>query len=453
MSRFDELLQRWDYKHPRLMHAALEYAALGLRVIPLHGKNPILERWPERATSDPSRIVKWFETWHDENLGIVTGDGLLVVDVDPRNGGRRSIRKLTQGREWPMTATALTGSGGHHYLFRVDPALRIASVNGLLPGIDIKGAGGQIAVEPSIHPSTNKEYVWLRTPKQVIADAPSWLVKMLMERGHPQPAVSRSCSPLALTRDGDVDRELAVALARFPVTGYGQRNNQMVRVVSRLVGKGYNTDMIQAVVTVWWQYYYEQGVIRTPPYEAPREVAACIASILRSTTFRRAVGTDHRSEIGRIELSHDQKALLYGVITPTGIARPTPHSNRVTYAPKLCAKRHERPFVEALTVYFTYKVTVLQESPLKATNDQFRWVMEDRHGLKLDNTQFNRLVKRYISRPSKPASHYELTIQTLKGKNNVPSEYELTGLRQLMPPEAPGSPLMRPKGSPALPFG
>ena len=55
--------------------------------------------------------------------------------------------------------------------------------------------------------------------------------------------------------------------------------------------------------------------------------------------------------------------------------------------------RAERAFVEALVVYFTFKVEHLGEEVLKATRDQPRAIMQDRHGLKPDNRQFEVLKK------------------------------------------------------------
>src|SRR4051812_25147209 len=84
------------YHRPRLVQDALGYAATGLRVIPLHesSKPPRIERWPERGTDDPETIIKWFESWPDSNLGVLTGDGLLALDVDRRNGGMKSFGEL-----------------------------------------------------------------------------------------------------------------------------------------------------------------------------------------------------------------------------------------------------------------------------------------------------------------------------------------------------------------------
>ncbi len=435
MSDLLDFLLRWDYRHPRLVHAALEYASLGFRMIPLAGKTPFLERWTQRGTTCPHQLISWFEAWPDKNLGILTGDGFIVLDVDPKNGGTRSFRKFLIGRRLTDTATALTGSGGHHYLFKVDPALRIGNINGLMPGIDIKGEGGQFVAEPSVHPTTGREYVWLRTPRQGIAEAPNWLVNLL--RGHVRRTGSEKIAlrPIRLDRDGDESRQLALIIERFPVTSRGQRNDRMVRAISSLLGRGYVHDFTSKVVAAWWDHFYRLGTIGTSPSEAPRMIAASIRSILSSDRFRQAVGTDHRAELAKIEIGRGQSMMLDWVQTDSGLAIPPPLSNRVTHGHRLCRNLRERAFVESMVIYFTYKIAHLRENPLKATNYQFCWVMEDRHGIRLGNQQLERLVERYITRTGRPATRYELAIQTVKGRQSIPSEYQLTGLLEMMPSE------------------
>jgi hypothetical protein len=80
-------------KHNTLA-AALEYAELGYRVLPLKPgtKVPDLRHWPEEATTDPGAIRRHFALaarrgGGDPNVGIVTGSGLAVVDIDTYHGG------------------------------------------------------------------------------------------------------------------------------------------------------------------------------------------------------------------------------------------------------------------------------------------------------------------------------------------------------------------------------
>lgn len=182
---------------PDLLKAARWYATHGLPVFPLHsapngicscgdpqcahpGKHPRTAHGFKDATTDQSLIEDWCAKWPDANLGIPTGaaSGLLVVDIDPRNGGNDSLDSLSlkYGR-FPDTAEQITGGGGRHFAFR-DPGIAVPKT--LAPGIDLKGTGGYIVVAPSIHPSGNR-YQWdgidgaraLLNP----ADPPAWLLQ------------------------------------------------------------------------------------------------------------------------------------------------------------------------------------------------------------------------------------------------------------------------------------
>ena len=86
---------------------ALEYAPLGLRVVPMHtiedghcsceavsdcprpGKHPITRHGVNDATTDDEQIVKWWTEHPNANIGIAAGRAsrILVLDIDPRNGG------------------------------------------------------------------------------------------------------------------------------------------------------------------------------------------------------------------------------------------------------------------------------------------------------------------------------------------------------------------------------
>lgn len=88
------------------------------------------------------------------NVGIAGGDGLVIVDVDPRNGGNETLAMLIeQHGELPDTWTVDTPSRGRHYYFRGD------SKSHSLRGIDIISSGKYAVMPPSKVP--NGEYVWL----------------------------------------------------------------------------------------------------------------------------------------------------------------------------------------------------------------------------------------------------------------------------------------------------
>jgi len=166
-----------------ILQAALRYARLGLHVIPLCGKRPILEDWPERATTDEGQIREWFGQG-GRNVGIVCGarSRIFVLDVDLKNAGQESLDVLVnKNGALPETWEQITGGGGRHYLFRY-PGFHIPNIVGLRPGLDIRGDGGQIVAAPSIHPDTGKSYDWDGIDpieRQPLADSPPWLLALI----------------------------------------------------------------------------------------------------------------------------------------------------------------------------------------------------------------------------------------------------------------------------------
>ncbi len=93
------------------------------------------------ATDDPAIITEWGICWPDANIGIATGSasGVIVLDVDPRNGGNESLSAIVN--LIPPTLTAITGGGGRHLYFKYCPGLKNSSSN-LGAGLDIKTDGG-----------------------------------------------------------------------------------------------------------------------------------------------------------------------------------------------------------------------------------------------------------------------------------------------------------------------
>ena len=407
-----------------VLREALDLAELGLPVIPLYprSKVPRIRRWQERGTTDTDTILGWFKGRPDDNLGLLTGKGIVALDLDA--GGFESYARLTEKwGQFPETATAETGSGGKHILLRVSRPVR--NRVRVLDGVDIRGDGGQIVVAPSIHPETGKPYVWVRHPREGIAEAPDWFVRWLAEietngrSSQSSHAVSKASVPartrgktstavamiaqspvpgledhrirteelpkvIALTLVGDRAALATAMIARFPVPDYGHRHVEMNRAVGSLIGGGFEPDLVAAVMGDWHAHFHGQGVIRTGPDEAAQEVDACIRSTIRALergTFRSATSTlNHETLCHQIQLDGRQRKLLASGIIDTdsqgqktlllgpghGRQIPTPiqqpYCKRVTQIGiRLCNSDDERAFVEALVVLTTYKILHTRE--------------------------------------------------------------------------------------------
>lgn len=100
------------------------------------------------ATTDPERIkVMWAGDRAGARIGIATGDGLLAVDLDEKNGKSGSATMAANGWQVTETATQRTKSGGWHYLLDVPNGTHAPTDSDVLgSGIDRRGDGGYVAL-------------------------------------------------------------------------------------------------------------------------------------------------------------------------------------------------------------------------------------------------------------------------------------------------------------------
>ena len=182
----------------QLLAAALWYAGRGWSVLPLHtaddngacscslgkdcgrniAKHPRTEHGHIDATTDETTIRGWWKTWPTANIGIRTGtaSGLLVLDIDPRNGGDETLeRYLDQFGALPLGPTVKSGGNGRHFYFSFVVGMKSTPIKG---GIDIKGDGGYVVAPPSRHASGNL-YSWTspESAKRKTPTPPEWLVR------------------------------------------------------------------------------------------------------------------------------------------------------------------------------------------------------------------------------------------------------------------------------------
>ena len=147
------------------------YDGLGLQLIPLNphdskdaggrpkGKVPRDVGW---RTADYSSFDAAEHLRGGGNVGVRLTADVLVVDVDPRNGGRESLTRLFDDLGIDATAypTVETGGGGQHlYMSKpADVALRDSLPQ--YPGVELKSDGRQVVAAGSIHPETGRRYEW-----------------------------------------------------------------------------------------------------------------------------------------------------------------------------------------------------------------------------------------------------------------------------------------------------
>jgi Bifunctional DNA primase/polymerase, N-terminal len=165
---------------------AIELGLHGWRVHPLRGKNPVLDDWPNKATSDVDTIIGWWAgPYRGYNIGAVITDALMVLDIETVEGhdvdGLGNLHALEhRHNRLPETLTVNTGSGGEHrYFRRPQGKLSGARLKSLAPGVELRASSGlQCVMPPSKHPGTGRRYRWADQNAPVAAP-PAWLVELL----------------------------------------------------------------------------------------------------------------------------------------------------------------------------------------------------------------------------------------------------------------------------------
>lgn len=149
------------------------------------------------------------------NFGFVIPENMIVIDVDPRNGGLESYDKLLDDLSLPdlvnQYPSVITGGGGLHIYasIGVDYA-KVAGHSSEYPGIDIKKFGGYVVGAGSVHPETKRKYDIFNDPSHAPRIYPQILKVFLHRVKSAAPVQKAEITP----------GQLAVMLEKIPVTDY-----------------------------------------------------------------------------------------------------------------------------------------------------------------------------------------------------------------------------------------
>ena len=172
-----------------------DYIEAGFRVFGIHGahqgacdcgnpkceailKHPVISSWQNVPEWSDEQIETFDQMGHfDTGFGVLCS-GFLVIDVDARNGGVESFKRLCEDVPEACKSAFVvdTGSGGgsqHHY-FWLSEKLSLAQSHEKYPGIDFKSSGYVIG-SGSLHES-GSEYETARGFPQDINEAPANLL-------------------------------------------------------------------------------------------------------------------------------------------------------------------------------------------------------------------------------------------------------------------------------------
>jgi len=158
-----------------ILEAALELAAKeGYPLVPCRDdKRPLERGWTTTEWRTEAEVRKAFANPAAKLIGVRTGhvSGLLVVDIDPRNGGNTWYRE--NGSRLSCRRIHQTRSGGWHLLYQMPTGSVIKnSAGSIAPGVDIRAEGGQIIWWPSHACPVELD--------DSVGPPPPWLVEAIM---------------------------------------------------------------------------------------------------------------------------------------------------------------------------------------------------------------------------------------------------------------------------------
>ncbi len=172
-------------------------------------KRPLVKAWNQNGSADPVAIRKmWAGQYGPLAVGIVCGlSDIWVLDADKEHveteEDKETGEKIPTGRvfygldeldalqkeygQLPRTFTVRTGSGGLHYYFKQPKGCSVGSnsigrLREYAGAIDVRGTNGQVIAPGNIYMWNGQIVRYDIIDDSPIADAPAWLVDMILDR-------------------------------------------------------------------------------------------------------------------------------------------------------------------------------------------------------------------------------------------------------------------------------
>lgn len=259
-----------DYTNP------FELASLGWKVFPCHaanddcsctcgdpqiesansiGKHSRIMKWEFESATDHSKIQSWIDSFGEVNWAIPCRTSRMVVlDVDPRNGGTASLAELGKalGKSWISTFTVSTGvyetadgpERGLRFYFQAPPNSKFpANLGKAFPGIDIK-YNGYVMAPGSKHKSGVKYEV---VKHMDVAAIPKELFTRIPKI--PARTVNPSLSTLAIAESASPYGAAALEdeCTKVSSAPEGNRNSQLPEQILMCVRESFNRSGVNPV--------------------------------------------------------------------------------------------------------------------------------------------------------------------------------------------------------------
>lgn len=255
-----------------MLDLALSYAAQGWPVFPVRSgeeydedtgeiygaKTPLISNGLRGATLTERIVREFWKRNPGAAIGVPTGSKVdaWVLDVDNKPGGANGFDWLhemeAEHGPLPHTKRVTTPNGGLHIFFKYVAGTRNRGAMGA--GVDVRSEGGYVVAAGSVM-ADGRAYAW-EDPDAPIAEAPAWLLELVLPRHVEAPADYR---PYTGGNSVYVDRAVDAELAELASTPHGGRNNKLndaAFALGQFVGAGALSeaearDQLEAIASQW----------------------------------------------------------------------------------------------------------------------------------------------------------------------------------------------------------
>lgn len=293
---------------------ALALAAKGYRVFPLapgSKKPPRDFHWKRAATVIPAEVKKLWFAYPGANIGVATGNGMLVIDVDVKGGrsGDESLALLDAlGLDGDSFRVSTPSGGTHIYLnTELEHGQRVDTVDGF-PGIDIRCDGGYV-----VGPGSEVDGKTYSITNDVPLVSAPWFDEILL-KGNGARAAKTETPLIELDQQANIDRAREYLLNRAPeaIEGAGG-DDTTYRVATRCRDYGLSEGVTLDLMLEHWN---EQKA--SPPW-MPDELEAKV-----SNAFQYASGSwggqTAEAEFGALDIDVGESPMKSEVEIPAAEA-------------------------------------------------------------------------------------------------------------------------------------
>lgn len=247
---------------PSSRDAATTLAKMGFKVFRTDAFTcrPLRAGWIKYASSDIETVRKEF-TGPDgasvsDNVALLCGDGILVLDVDVKNGqpGELSLAQLVREGLSEDTFTIRTASGGKHLFYRVDAKYDYKGLVNWRPGLDVRSYHNYVNTIGTSKNIAKKGEAPVYGGYEIVNNVPMLELPAKFSEPLIRGAAGALKNPVAVDTKYEDDGSIARAIAFLEKheSGPGQHHDDLLKAANTLFDFGITPSRAADLIEGYW---------------------------------------------------------------------------------------------------------------------------------------------------------------------------------------------------------